>query len=180
MEAFYRSAPGEVGQFLRQKLFLRKLHCCGLKISIGQGVWVQGGKNISLGDRVLIDRGCILTSTSGTLKIGNDTALNTNVTLGADGGTIKIGGNVLIGMNTVMRAANHNFKQGPEILIKKQGHTKGYINIKDDVWIGANVTILSNVTIGPHCVIGAGSVVTKSIPPGHIVAGVPAKIIKSL
>lgn len=50
--------------------------------------------------------------------------------------------------------------------------------IEDDVWCGANVTILKGVTIGRGAVIAAGAVVTKSCPPYSIVGGVPAKILK--
>ncbi|MBK07112.1 MAG: hypothetical protein CL920_16495 [Deltaproteobacteria bacterium] len=54
------------------------------------------------------------------------------------------------------------------------------IHIEDDVWIGANVTILKGVTIGRGSVIGAGSVVTKDIPPMSIAAGNPARVVRSL
>lgn len=53
-----------------------------------------------------------------------------------------------------------------------------YLNIGNDVWIGANVIIMSGLNIGNGVIIGAGAVVTKNIPPYAIVAGVPAKIIK--
>jgi maltose O-acetyltransferase len=52
------------------------------------------------------------------------------------------------------------------------------IHIGDDVWIGARVIILPGVNIGSHCIIGAGSVVTKDVPDYAIVGGVPAKIIR--
>jgi acetyltransferase-like isoleucine patch superfamily enzyme len=54
------------------------------------------------------------------------------------------------------------------------------IVIEDDVWLGANVMVLKGVTIGARSIIGAGSVVTKSIPSDCIAAGTPAKVIKSL
>jgi len=56
--------------------------------------------------------------------------------------------------------------------------SKGDIIVSDDVWIGANSTILSGVTIGRGAVLAAGSVVTKDIPPYAIVGGVPAKVLK--
>ena len=52
------------------------------------------------------------------------------------------------------------------------------VTIEDNVWIGANVTILPGVVVGRGSVIAAGSVVTKSVPPNSLVAGVPAKVIK--
>ena len=54
------------------------------------------------------------------------------------------------------------------------------VTIEDDVWIGANCIILKGVTIGARSVIGAGSVVTKSIPADCIAAGNPCRIVKSL
>ena len=56
--------------------------------------------------------------------------------------------------------------------------TKGKIIVKDDVWIGMSVLILSGITIGQGAVIAAGSVVTKDVPPYAIVGGNPAKILK--
>lgn len=50
--------------------------------------------------------------------------------------------------------------------------------IEDDVWIGANVTILKGVTIGHGSVVAAGAIVTKSFPPYSVIGGVPAKLIK--
>lgn len=61
---------------------------------------------------------------------------------------------------------------------KAEALSKGDIIVKDDVWIGANSTILSGVTINQGAVVAAGSVVTKDVPPYAIVGGNPAKIIK--
>ena len=61
---------------------------------------------------------------------------------------------------------------------EEDAQTKGKIKIEDEVWIGANVTILSGVTIGKGAIIAAGSVVTKDVPPYSIVGGNPAKIIR--
>ena len=62
--------------------------------------------------------------------------------------------------------------------MRNNEYNSGDIIIEDDVWIGANVVILKNVTLEKGCVIGAGSVVTKSIPAYAIAVGNPAKVIK--
>jgi len=61
------------------------------------------------------------------------------------------------------------------------GYTKfGKIDIKENCFIGHSVTVLCNVTIGPNSIVGAGSVVTKDVPPNSVVAGSPAKVVCSL
>jgi len=54
------------------------------------------------------------------------------------------------------------------------------VRICKDVWVGANATILKGVTIGERSIVGAGSVVTKDVPPDSIVGGAPAKVVKKL
>ena len=61
---------------------------------------------------------------------------------------------------------------------KYEAISKGDITLSDDVWVGANVTILSGVHIGKGAVVAAGAVVTSDVPPYAIVGGVPAKVIK--
>ena len=60
----------------------------------------------------------------------------------------------------------------------KHSISKGSVIIENDVWIGIDATILSGITLGNGCVVGAGSVVTKSVPPYAVVAGNPARIVK--
>lgn len=90
---------------------------------------------------------------------------------------IKIGNNTFIGPNCGFYTAIHP--------IKAQERIKGLesakpITIGSEVWIGGNVTILPGVTIGNKSVIGAGSVVTKDIPPNVVAFGNPCKIIKTI
>ena len=82
-----------------------------------------------------------------------------------------------IAANTIIIPANHGFKN-IDIKICDQSMTKKGIVIKDNIWIGAGVTILDGVTIGEGSIVGAGSVVTKDIPSYSIAAGVPSKVIK--
>lgn len=84
---------------------------------------------------------------------------------------IEIGNNCAISHDfTIMDSDAHSTGESYESI-------KGII-IEDNVWIGTRVTVLKNVTIGTGSIIAAGAVVTKSVPPHCMVAGVPAKIIK--
>ena len=91
-------------------------------------------------------------------------------------GEITIGDDVMIGPKTVIWGRDHGIKKDKPM--REQEHFKQPITIGNDVWIGANVTILKGVKISDGVVIGAGSVVTKDIPPYAIVVGNPAKIVK--
>jgi len=62
--------------------------------------------------------------------------------------------------------------------IRDQGHRPGEIIVEDDVWLGANVTVIGSVRVGQGAVVAAGAVVTKDVEPYSIVGGVPAKFIK--
>lgn len=84
---------------------------------------------------------------------------------------IRFGEGTLWAPNVSFISSNHDFKD-----LKK--HTKNDpISIGNQVWIGANSVLLPSINIGDYCVIGAGSVVTKSFPAYSIIAGNPAKII---
>lgn len=90
---------------------------------------------------------------------------------------ITIGDNVIIGPNVVINSGMHKY-QYKDVLIRDQGHKSLPICIEDDVWIGANVVIMPGITIGKGSVIGAGSIVTDSVPAYSVAVGVPARVKK--
>jgi acetyltransferase-like isoleucine patch superfamily enzyme len=90
---------------------------------------------------------------------------------------VQIGNDCLIADGAKIWSINHQF-DNPQLLISEQGYVHGPVEIGDDVWIAANAIILPGVTIGRGAVVGAGSVVTKDVPPFTVVVGVPAKPIK--
>lgn len=77
---------------------------------------------------------------------------------------------------TLILASDANWSKLAKII----SPIEGKIIIEDDCWIGANTVIMPNITIGKMSVVGAGSVVTKNVPPFTVVAGVPAKYMKEL
>lgn len=94
-----------------------------------------------------------------------------------DKAKLEIGNRVSIGPRvTILPMVHANASRVREAVNVRTGGVK----IKDDVWIGAGVIILSGVTIGECSVIGAGAVVTKDVEPYTVVAGVPAKKIKDI
>lgn len=108
--------------------------------------------------------------------IGKNTLIGTFSIINGQGGT-EIGNNVLIAPRVTIIPIEHNFMNKNK-LIKNQGYSAKGVKIEDDVWIGTGATILDNVTIGKGAVIGAGSIVTKNIPPYSLAIGSPAKVIK--
>jgi acetyltransferase-like isoleucine patch superfamily enzyme len=131
-------------------------------------------------------RACIYITHGGTVNIGNNVGMSSpclwikeSLTIGNN---VKIGGNCLI-LDTDTHQIDYLARRGHKVADPSKPKTTIQsvpITIEDDVWIGANCIILKGVTIGARSVIGAGSVVTKSIPADCIAAGNPAKVIKFL
>lgn len=110
------------------------------------------------------------------IHAGDNFLTNYNVTI-LDVAPVNIGNDVMIGPNTLITSVGHPLS--PKGRKARLGICKP-VNIGNNVWIGGNCTILPGVTIGDNSVIAAGAVVTKDIPANCVVAGVPAKIIKTL
>ena len=129
-----------------------------------------------LGDYSVIELFACINNAVGDVVIGSHTRIGLHNTII---GPVEIGDNVNLAQGITVTALNHNFNDTNK-RIDEQGVSTNPVTIEDDVWIGANAVILPGVTIGNHCVIAAGAVVTKDIPPHSLVAGVPAKVIKQI
>lgn len=112
------------------------------------------------------------------VSIGHHVYINKNCDIITNGSKVKIGNYVMIGPNVTLIAQNHSVSDWKKPMIFGSKYNRGNIKVCDDVWIGANVTILSGVTINRGAVVAAGAVVTKNVPPYAIVGGVPATKIK--
>ncbi|KAJ5923582.1 Maltose/galactoside acetyltransferase [Penicillium verhagenii] len=111
-------------------------------------------------------------------KVGAGTFLNFNL-LVLDTCLITIGERVLFGPNVSLYGAIHPLD--PAVRQGMKGPEAGKeIHIEDDVWIGGSVMVLAGVRIGRGSTIGAGSVVTRDVPPFHFAAGNPARVIKRI
>jgi len=106
------------------------------------------------------------------LHFGRNVFLNQGVRIACTT-EVNIGDNALIGDETVILDSDYHGVSG--------GETKSAsVRIERDVWLGTRVIVLRGVTIGEGCVVGAGSVVTRSLPPRSFAAGVPARVIRKL
>ena len=148
----------------------------GARITIGDNFYLYSGNGVnSIASNLQAD---VYVEPGAALTIGNNVGMSsTRLWIHESariGNNVKIGGCVLITdtdahpMDYVARrSSNEGTKSAPVV-------------IEDDVWVGAHCIILKGVTIGARSVIGAGSVVTKSIPADCVAAGNPCRVIKSL
>ena len=115
--------------------------------------------------------------TAKQIKIGNNCYIGFNFSC-LNASSIVIGNNVLIASNVLITSLNHGVDPESEIPYMNQNLTSSPVEIGDNCWIGEKVVILPGVKIGKYSVIGAGSIVTKSIPDYSMAVGNPAKVIK--
>ncbi len=188
---------GFIVQYLLQKhggyLFLGKK--CQLKfkkkISIGRvitiGDYVEinalSKKGVSIGNNVSIGKNSIIECTGVIREFGEGLIIGDNVGIAQNAfiqvrGYVEIGSNVMFGPGVSIFSENHSFKDLDKLIIEQSTERKG-VMIENNVWVGANATILDGVKIGTGAIIAAaGSMVNKDVPAFAMVGGVPAKIIK--
>ncbi len=131
-------------------------------ISISKSAYVKPKTSISCGP-------------SGRVIIDEEAFINELCSIDTWESVIYIGHSVLIGPGSVLNTHHHCFESN-DTPIKKQNGTGKPIIIEEDVWIGANCTILGGVRIGAHSIIGAHTLVNRDIPPHSVAFGVPCKV----
>ena len=110
------------------------------------------------------------------IVLGEDTFINYGATI-LDGAFVRIGNRVKIGPNCQIYTPQHPFDYKER---REPVETDLPVSIGDDTWIGGGVVICPGVSIGQRCIIGAGSVVTRSIPDDCLAAGNPAQVKRRL
>ena len=133
---------------------------------------------ITLGKAVRINSYCVLKPHSGSISIGKETIIGENSVLYGHGG-ISIGSNCLIAPNVSIMAIEHEYGEKGKLYFSQPMKCRG-IKIGNNVWIGANATVLDGSSIGDNAIVAAGAVVKGTVPANTLVAGVPAKEIKKL
>ncbi|NNC98727.1 MAG: acyltransferase [Gammaproteobacteria bacterium] len=197
--------PGALGLVLRKLLYPRILGSVGRNVVFGQGVSIRHGLKINIADNVVIDDQVLLDAkgeNNNGITLGEDTIVSRAVVLSCKNGDIRIGSKCSVGIGTIVHSTpDCNVEIGDEVLIgaycyfvggggyissdlqksfKSQGpDPRGGIVVKDNVWFGANIQILDGVTVGGSSIIGASSVLNRDVADFDIVAGVPAKVLRS-
>ncbi|MCC7146388.1 MAG: acyltransferase [Phycisphaeraceae bacterium] len=192
--------PGALGYLLRSRCYRWLLGSMGRKSVIGRWVNLRSPGRIHLGVRVLVDdlavidakgdqseitvgdqvligRGCILSCNQARIRLGNYVSMGPSCYLSSRS-HIDIGSNVSIGPGSQLLAGSHAFEDVDTPIIKQKRVSKG-ITLGDGIWLGAGVIVLDGVTIGRDVIIGSGAVVKDDIPDGAVAVGVPAKILYS-
>lgn len=146
------------------------------KLTIGDNFTLTSGNCINPLCRNI--RACIFITHGGTIKIGNNVGMSSPCIWIKE--SLTIGNNVNIGGNCIIMDNDIHQIDYIERRTHKGTIKSAPVSIEDDAWLGANVIVLKGVTIGARSIIGAGSVVTKSIPADCIAAGNPARVIKRL
>jgi acetyltransferase-like isoleucine patch superfamily enzyme len=139
-------------------------------------IYPSGSGNIRIGKNCWIEEYSRITTHGGDVEIGDGSSVN-DFTVIRGGGGVRIGNCVRIGPHCVLIGASHKYDR-TDIPIGEQGLTLQPVIVEDGVWIGANCTVLCGVTVGEGSIIGAGSVVTRSIPPYTVAVGNPAKVTR--
>ena len=139
----------------RENILKRLLGQCGENLWVESPFFCDYGHMISIGDNVFINFNCTI----------------------LDAAAVTIGNDVLLGPNVHLYSATHP----TDSAVRAEGleYAKP-ISIENNVWVGGSVVICPGVTIGARSVIGAGSVVTKNIPPDTVAAGNPCRVIKQV
>jgi acetyltransferase-like isoleucine patch superfamily enzyme len=156
----------------------------------GRNVYIRPGgqiirpRLISIGDNVRIGKNTDIyvhpkhrDSKEFILKIGNNVHIG-NYNIIAARNSVVLEENVLLGPGVIIVDHSHHY-ENVEVPVKSQEVSEGgAVRIERDCWIGANVFVFPNVTIGRHAIIGANSVVKRDIPPYSVAVGSPAKVVK--
>lgn len=145
---------GKFAKMCRAMACKRLFRACGDRVNVEQRANFFTGWEIEIGDDSSLGIGCMVPY---NLKVGKD---------------------VMMGPNVIIIGENHQFARC-DLPMRLQGYTKfSPVQVEDDVWIGARVTILPGIKIGKGAIIGAGAVVTKNVPPYAICGGNPARVIR--
>lgn len=163
-------------------MWKRKFASFGSDSTICYPAILQGVKDIYIGNRTTIHANCRMQNyyedgNNPSIHIGNHCYIGYYFSI-LNASSVTLGDDVLIASHVLISSENHGVNPESEIPYMNQSLISKAVSIGDGCWIGENVCILPGVSIGKKCIIGAGSIVTKSIPDYCTAVGNPARVIK--
>lgn len=197
--------PGALGLFLRKTFWPRLFGSCGKGVVFAANIILRHPHRIHIGNRVIISEGCILDARNDrvdeVIVLGDNVILSNNVMVSCKNGSVRVGPLTGINAQTIIQSTNYcSVSIGADVIIGprcyivgggnyntdrldipmwQQGiKDDGGVAIENDVWLGANVTVLGGVTMGTGSIAAAGAVVNKNVSAMAICGGLPAKILK--
>jgi acetyltransferase-like isoleucine patch superfamily enzyme len=147
--------PNRRGSRLRVPLLRRAGATVGDGARIGPGVRVYAPKGLTIGKAANISRDAVIDARAG----------------------LTIGAGAVIGFESVLLTWAHRF-DNVDVAVTTQGFDAKPIVVGELAWVGARAFVMPGVAIGDHAIVGTASLVTKDVPPGVVVGGVPAKVIR--
>lgn len=148
----------------------------GCDIRSGLRLLILGDGRVQVGQKVVMDHDMTI-ECRGILIVGSHTVFGHHVTLGVRE-SLVIGQDCLIGEMVSIRDHDHGFHDA-DVPMRRQESLVGSVMIEDDVWIGSKATVTRGVRIGKGAIVGANSVVTGDVAAGVVVAGSPARVVRS-
>ncbi|MBD3413053.1 MAG: hypothetical protein GF421_01310 [Candidatus Aminicenantes bacterium] len=194
--------PGALGVFARKIFYPLLFEKVGKGVAFGHHITIRHPHKISISNQAFIDDYSVLDAKGDDnqgIRIGRNTYIGRNTTLSCKGGDIFLGDysnisancsllsetRIKIGAYTflaghcyLVAGGNHRFDRTDIPIMQQPSLDKGGIDIGEDCWLGASVTVLDGVSIKKGSVIGAGAVVHKSLSEYSIAVGVPAKCVR--
>lgn len=166
------------------KIKHRHLITVGKTLTLGDHVEINAlsnegviiGNNVSIQKNTIIECTGVIRDIGEGLVIGNNTGIAQNAFIQVRG-KVVIGNDVIFGPNVSIFSETHIF-DNPDLPVRVQGETRKGVIIEDGAWLGTRAVILDGVTVGRNSIVAAGAIVTENVPPGAIVGGVPARILK--
>lgn len=183
-------------QFFKLRLAVRRRLAAWHGVVLGDSVWLAGGIDfnlggqfkrslrrngpagrIELGDEAWIERGAVLWAFGGAIGLGRRVFVGPHAVIYGHGG-VEIGEWSMVSMGAVILSSNHTIPPMDRSMRWEADELRP-TRIGRDVWIGANAVVLGGVTVGDGAVIGAGSIVSRDVGPGCVVAGNPAGTLRT-
>lgn len=153
----------------------------GSKVAIDDHVLLDasgaGAEGIIVGDEVIISRNCVIQGKTGPVRIDSRSDIGCNTVISSASG-VHIEQCALIAANCYLGGAQYVAERLDMPIMDQGAYSRKALVVGEGTWLGAAAVVLDGVSIGQGCIVAAGAVVVKDLPPYSVAAGVPAKILR--